>query len=75
MAYESCSLGIPVGAMSICGSLDLYKNNLNFEIKKIYTTDLYYVCLAKYILNVYPFCKKWYSNWLYCSHLGCFTTV
>jgi hypothetical protein len=42
MTYESYSLGVPVGAMSICGSSDLYKNNLDFEIKDLYNW------LAKY---------------------------
>ena len=36
MAYDSYSLGVLVVAMSICGSSDLYKNNLDFEIKYLY---------------------------------------
>lgn len=31
MAYESYSVGVPVGTMSICGFSDLYIKHLDFE--------------------------------------------
>ena len=50
MAYESYSLGVPVGAISICGSSDLYKNNLDFEIKDLYNWLV--LCLSCWIYTL-----------------------